>query len=330
MNNYKPPYSITTKILTKVGEISELISDVKYINKKYKNLTIRKKNRIKSITGTLQIEGNSFSEEKVTNIINGKTVLGTMQEIEEVKGAIKAYNYLDLYNYKKESSLLLAHKILMGELLVNAGNYRQSGVGVGNHIAPPPNRVPNLMTDLFKWLKTTDEHLLIVSCVFHYEFEFIHPFTDGNGRVGRLWQTVILKSFKDFFGYMPIESIVRDNQAKYYQALENAGSMGESTPFIEFMLEIISKSLKDYMKENKKNVPKDVPLNVPLNVPKNVSLNRLNEIVALIKKDKNITIIQIANILGVADKTIKRDITKLKNENKIVRIGSLKSGYWKI
>jgi Fic family protein len=327
MSSYKPPYTITSKILKLTSRISELISDVKYIDKKYSNLTLRKKNRVKSITGTLQIEGNSFDEAKVTSVINGKTVLGTLREIEEVKGAIKAYDYIDKYDYKNEKDLLKAHKILMEKLLDNAGTYRCTNVGVGGkdgvtHVAPPPNMVPQLMKNIFEWLKTTDEHLLIVSCVFHYEFEFIHPFSDGNGRIGRLWQTIILKSFKEFFSFIPIESMVRNNQEFYYKALEDSESRGESTPFIEFMLEIINKSLKYYIKESKKDVP--------LKVPKNVPLKRLDEIVALIKKEKNITIIQIADILGVTDKTIKRDITKLKNENKIVRVGSLKSGYWEI
>jgi len=327
MSNYKPPYTITSKILKLTSEISEFISDIKYIDKEYSNLLLRKKNRVRSITGTLQIEGNSFDEAKVTNVINGKTVLGTIREIEEVKGAIKAYDYLDKYNYKNEKDLLKAHKILMEKLLDNAGNYRNTNVGVGGkdgvtHVAPPPNFVPQLMGNIFGWLKNTDEHLLIVSCIFHYEFEFIHPFSDGNGRIGRLWQTAILKSFKDFFVHIPIESMVRDNQRLYYKALEDSGSVGESTPFIEFMLEIISKSLKDYIKESKKNVP--------LKVPRNVPLKRLDKILDIIKKDKNITVVQIANMIGVTDKTIKRDITKLKNENKIVRVGSLKSGYWEI
>jgi Fic family protein len=309
------------------SEISELISDIKYIDKNYSNLTLRKKNRIRSITGTLQIEGNSFDEVKVTGVINGKTVLGTMREIEEVKGAIKAYDYLEKYDYKNEKDLLKAHKILMEKLLDNAGVYRATNVGVGGkdgvtHVAPPPNFVPELMGDIFSWLQTTDEHFLIVSCIFHYEFEFIHPFSDGNGRIGRLWQTLILKSFKEFFAYIPIESMVRNNQKLYYKALEDSGSIGESTPFIEFMLEIIKKSLKDYIKESKKDVP--------LKVPKDVPLKRLDKIIDLVKKDKNITIVQIADILGVTDKTIKRDITKLKNENRIVRVGSLKSGHWEI
>ena len=235
MNNYKPPYTITTKIIKQISEISELISDIKYIDKNYNTLKLRKKNRLRSITGTLQIEGNTFDEAKVTSVINGKTVFGTTREIEEVKGAVKAYDNMDKYNYKKEKDLLLAHQYLMETLLKNAGQYRHSNVGVGGkegitHVAPPPNMIQKLMSELFGWLKNSNEHILIISCVFHYEFEFIHPFSDGNGRIGRLWQSVILKSYKEFFSYMPIESIVRNNQSKYYQALEDSSSLGESTP----------------------------------------------------------------------------------------------------
>ncbi len=324
MSSYKPPYTITNKILKTVSDIVELVSELNHVKKELATPKLRKKNRIKSITGTLQIEGNSFTEEKVTNVINGKTVLGTLREIEEVKGAIEAYDYLEKYDYKKEKDLLLAHKFLMQNILNNAGNYRHSNVGVGGkdgvtHVAPPPNMVPQLMGDLFEWLKHTDDHLLVASCVFHYEFEFIHPFSDGNGRVGRLWQSVILNQYKSIFGAIPIESVVRENQEAYYKALEDAGSIGESTPFVEFMLEIILKTLIKVQKEN-----------VPRNVPKNVPLKRLDEIVNMMKKDKSITALELADKLGVTDKTIKRDIAKLKNENRVVRVGSLKSGHWEI
>jgi len=324
MSNYKPPYTITNKILTLSNNIVALLTELKYIKKELNTPKLRKKNRIKSITGTLQIEGNSFTEEKVTNVINGKTVLGTMREIEEVKGAIAAYEHLENYNYKKEKDLLQAHKFLMQNILNNAGTYRHSNVGVGGaggvtHVAPPSNMVPELIRELFEWLNNTDDNLLIASCVFHYEFEFIHPFNDGNGRVGRLWQSVILNQYNSVFGSIPIESVVRENQEAYYQALEGAGSLGESTPFVEFMLDVILKTLEKIKKEN-----------VPKNVPKNVPLKRLDKILELIAKNRNITVTELSSKLNVTDKTIKRDIGKLKENNKLVRVGSLKTGYWKI
>ena len=319
MNSYKPPYTITNKILMIVSESVELLSELNHIKKELNTPKLRKKNRVKSITGTLQIEGNSFTEEKVTNVINGKTVLGTMREIEEVKGAIAAYNYLDKYNYKSENDLFKAHSLLMNTLLNNAGSYRSGNVGVGKHIAPPANMVQQLMGNLFNWLENTDDHLLVVSCIFHYEFEFIHPFNDGNGRVGRLWQSVILHKYKKMFASIPIESIVRDNQEKYYQALEDAENVGESTPFIEFMLEIILITLKKLKQEN-----------VPRNVPRNVPLKRRDEILNLISDNKNITLMELADKFNITDKTIKRDVAKLKQESKLIRVGSLKAGHWEI
>ena len=318
--SYQPPFTITSKMLTLVSEIVEIITDIKHIEVSLKTPKLRKKNRIKSITGTLQIEGNTFSEEKVTNVINGKTVLGTMREITEVQGAIRAYEHFDTYTFKSEKDLLKSHKLMMEKLVSSAGSYRNMNAGVGSnnvitHIAPPPYQVPELMGNLFEWLQNTKDHPLIVSCVFHYEFEFIHPFQDGNGRVGRLWQSVILNHYKKIFGFIPIESVVREYQASYYKALEASGSAGESTPFIEYMLEIILKTLKNSSNEN---------------VPKNVPKNRLDEIVKLIEKNKEITSIQIAQRLKVSDKTIKRDMAALKEQGRLQRVGSLKSGHWEV
>jgi len=321
---YKPPYIITSKILALVSDIVERLGDIKYLESQINTPQLRKINRIKTITGTLQIEGNTFTEEKVTAILEGKRVLGTLKEVSEVLGAIKAYDKLDRYSYKQLKDLLDAHQLLMGDILTHAGDFRVNNVGVHSaseviHIAPPASRVPTLMQELFNWLKTTDEHPLVVSSVFHYEFEFIHPFSDGNGRMGRLWQSVILHHWKPIFSFIPIESVVRDNQDRYYQALEEAGSLGESTPFVEFMLEMILESIENIVNKT-----------VPKNVPKNVPLKRLDKILALIQKNRNITLAQMADILKVSNKTIQRDILKLKKSNKIKRLGSLKSGYWEI
>ncbi len=320
--SYQPPYTITTNIVQQISDISELIADIKYIENTHNTLKLRKKNKIRSITGTLQIEGNSFDESKVTQIINNTKVLGTLREIEEVKGAIKAYDRIGKYDYKKQKDLLLSHKYLMENLLDNAGEYRNNNVGVGSedgvaHIAPPPNQVPKLMNDLFEWLENSDEHYLIKSSVFHYEFEFIHPFSDGNGRVGRLWQSVILRSYKEFFEYIPIESIVREYQEEYYKALEDSGSSGESTPFIEFILDIIYKALVEYIKESKKSNQKS-------------SLKSDQKILALIKEESKITIKELCDQMKMSESGVKKVIKKLKDENKLQRVGSLKGGSWKV
>jgi len=201
---YNPPFTITPKILNLVGEITEVITKLEMLSFNI-DLKLRKISKIKTITGTLQIEGNTLTEEKVTAILEGKRVLGSLKEITEVKGAIALYENIDKFDYQNLDDLLKAHKILMQDLLKEAGSFRNSNVGVGNlseivHIAPPAKQIPKLMQNLFDWLKV-DIHPLIKSSVFHYEFEFIHPFVDGNGRIGRFWQTLIL--YSDAFTEIP-------------------------------------------------------------------------------------------------------------------------------
>jgi len=313
-----PPYTITSKILKLSTRISEELTKLQFNKASKVNPMLRKKNRIKTLAGTLEIEGNFLGEEKITAILDGKKVLGTVKEVAEVNGAIKAYEKLDEYKYDELDDLFLAHKILMGEILSSAGSFRGVNVQVGEHIAPQPSMVNDLMTNLFAWLKNSDEHMLLKSCIFHYEFEFIHPFSDGNGRIGRLWQSVILNSFNPIFSLLPTESIVRDHQEEYYKAIENSTELGESTPFIEFMLEMILQSMQ--------KVKNDVPINVPKDVP----IKRLNKIIELVIENRDITIAELANMLEVSDKTIKRDIAKLKEQNRLIRVGSLKSGHWEI
>jgi len=329
MKTYQPPYTITSKILTQVSDIVELLSELKHTTGLLNTPKLRKKNRVKSITGTLQIEGNSFTEEKVTSVINGARVLGTVREVAEVEGAIEAYDFLEKYKYNKEKDLLLAHKKMMGKLLNNAGAYRHTNVGVGGkegvtHVAPPPNMVQTLMGELFTWLKETDEHLLIVSCVFHYEFEFIHPFSDGNGRIGRLWQSVVLSHYKTIFSQIPIESVVRKNQDKYYEALEASGSVGESTPFIEFMLDVILKTVQKLEEENKK-----VGIKVGEKVGINLSENQ-REIIGYMMENPKISAKKLSELVGISSRKIEENIKRLKEENIIERVGANKGGYWRV
>ena len=318
MNSYDPPYKITSKILNLSTLISEELTKLQFTDTFKVNPMLRKKNRIKTLAGTLEIEGNFLGEEKITSIIEGKRVLGSVKELAEVRGAIKAYEKLDEYKYDELKDLLLAHKILMDEILTTAGSFRSVNVQVGTHIAAQPSIVNDLMIKLFSWLKDSDEHMLLKSCIFHYEFEFIHPFSDGNGRIGRLWQSVILNSYNPIFSLLPTESIVRDHQEEYYKAIEDSTEIGESTPFIEFMLEMIWQSIL--------NIKNDVPINVPKNVP----IKRLDKIIEIISENKDITIAELSRLLEVTDKTIKRDISKLKEQDRLVRVGSLKSGHWEI
>jgi len=321
INGYTPPYKITSKILNLVSSISEVIGKLEVLEPKAISPNLRKINKIKTIAGTLAIEGNFLGEEKITSILEGKRVLGEVREIAEVQGAIKVYDELKNFDYSNIEHLLKSHQILMNEILLNTGTFRNVNVKVAEHIAPPPIQVPTLMNNLFEWLKNSDIHPLIKSSVFHYEFEFIHPFYDGNGRVGRLWQTLILYNWKNIFSAIPLESVIKIHQEEYYKALELSSSLGKSTPFIEFMLAVIFETCNKTLEEIE---------NVPKNVPKNVPLKRAENIVNLIKLNKDITIEQLALECKVNSKTIKRDIAKLKKDGKLQRIGSLKSGYWEI
>ena len=313
MNNYTPPYKITSKILKLSTQISEELTKLQFTGIEKVNPMLRKKNRIKTLAGTLEIEGNFLGEEKITAILDGKRVLGTVKELAEVQGAIKAYEKLDSYRYFELNDLLLAHKILMDEILTTAGSFRSVNVKVGEHIAPKPNIVNELMINLFSWLKNSDEHMLLKSCIFHYEFEFIHPFSDGNGRIGRLWQSVILNSFNPIFSLLPTESMVRDYQEEYYKAIENSTQLGESTPFIEFMLDMILKSIQTTLKSDQKSNYKSD-----------------QKILILMKENSKITIYELMEKLSMSESGIKKVIKKLKDENIISRVGSLKSGHWEV
>ena len=250
---YTPPYTITDEILNLVSDITEILTKLTIDDKMNYNPRLRRDNRVKTIHASLAIEDNSLSIEQVTDIIAGKRVLGPQNEICEVKNAFEAYeNLLELNPYLIKD-ILKAHKMLMHDLTKEAGTFRQGGVGVfaGDrlvHMAPPAERVPQLIKELIDWLKKDKAHPLIKSCVFHYEFEFIHPFADGNGRMGRMWHTLILYKWKPIFGWLPIETIIRERQEEYYNALGKADSKADSGVFIEFLLQAIYDSLKEYDK----------------------------------------------------------------------------------
>jgi len=245
----QPPYSISPTILSLVAEISEAVA-VANMFEVQKSPQLRKQNRIKTITGTLAIEGNTLDLEQVSAIIDNKPVRGTPKEIAEVRGAIKAYDALPQYCAHSLKDLLNAHQKMTAEILSNAGQFRSTNVGIYQnvklvHVAPQAKRVPSLINDLLLWLQQTDAHPLIRSCVFHYEFEFIHLFSDGNGRIGRLWQTLILGQWHPIFFALPIENTIKNNQQAYYKALSSADDKADSTEFIEFMLSIILTSIRE-------------------------------------------------------------------------------------
>ena len=251
----KPPYDITPKILKLIRSISEKIGEVNanYLSKQSPQL--RKQNRIKTIHSSLKIEGNTLTEEQITALIENKRIVGPQKDVLEVLNAITVYEKLDKYDFLSEKSFLKAHQKLMTGLISNPGKYRKQGVGIVKgtkleHLAPPYKNLPYLMKDLFKYLKDPDELTLIKSCVFHYEMEFIHPFLDGNGRMGRLWQTLILLSEYPIFEFLPFETLISKTQKDYYKSLASSDKLGKSTFFIEYMLRVIDQSLESILTYN--------------------------------------------------------------------------------
>ncbi|MCL3782515.1 Fic family protein [Prolixibacteraceae bacterium JC049] len=303
----KPPYSLTGKILKLVASISEKIGEVNSAHLSKPPTELRKKNRIKTIHSSLEIEGNTLTIEQITAIVENKRVIGSKKDILEVRNAISVYDYLDNLDPYSFESFCEAHGILMNDLIESAGRLRSKSVGIVKgsevaHIAPGSDMLRPLMNDLFSYLRESDDLLLIKSCVFHYEMEFIHPFIDGNGRMGRLWQTLILKNTYPVFEYLPIESLIKERQEEYYEALGKSDNTGESTVFIEFMLEIILDSLDDLL-----NVQ-----NVSLK-----NIDRINLFRGIIKDDFFTRKEYLKNFRDISSATASRDL-KFAVENELI------------
>ena len=320
---YTPPFIITDEILRLVSEISEQIGALSVmLGARMPSPMLRKENQIKTIHSSLAIEHNSLSLQQVTDVIEGKHVLGAPNEIQEVKNAVQAYRLMQSLDAFQEKDLLRAHELMMADLVENAGHYRKTNVGVFEgekciHLAPSADRVPTLMADLFEWVSRTDTHPLISSCVFHYEFEFIHPFTDGNGRMGRYWQTMLLSRWKGIFAWLPVETIVKKYQQEYYKAIAQSDAQGESTLFIEFMLNCILQTIKEQQKVTDKVADK-------------VTGKSRDKILNLIKANPTITITQLMQKLSMSDSGVRKVLRKLQQEGRVVRVGANKNGHWEI
>lgn len=317
---YEPPFKITDEIINLVAQIAEKIGELKSFEKSPLHVELWKENRIKTIHSSLAIENNSLSIEQITAIIEGKRVLGSPNEIQEVKNAVRAYDLLLELNPYEEKKLLRTHQLMTDELVKRSGKYRKGGVGIFDgkevvHLAPPADRVPFLMADLFEWLRESSVHPLIKSCVFHYEFEFIHPFEDGNGRMGRLWQTVILKEWKSIFAWIPVESLVKENQAEYYNALNSSDTAADSTKFIEFMLNLILRTVDEIISTE--------------TAAKKITANQ-RKIFDEIRKNPFITQEELSAKLGIARLKIIKNMKRLQENNIIRRVGAAKNGHWEI
>ncbi len=318
MDYYEPPFTMTEEITNLVIQIGDLAGQISTANGLSRNPKLRRENRILSIYSSLAIEQNTLTIEQVSDIIAGKRVLGPPKDIREVKNAYEAYDLLTELNPYSIEDLLKAHKIMMADLVGEAGRFRSKGVGVyaGTaliHAGTPPQYVPELIDELFSWLRNSALHPLIKSCIFHYEFEFIHPFADGNGRTGRLWHTLILAKWKDFFLWLPIEMMIHEKQEAYYKALNDANVSGESTIFVCYILEVIRDLLLD-LAERKRLVDDRATIE--------------RQMLKLLQQRGKYSAKGLAEQLNISERQAQRILKKLKDEGSITRSGSNKNGSW--
>ena len=328
---YTPPFTISPQAINLIAEIAAQIERYAIRLEQTDGIRLRKANRIKTIHSSLAIEGNSLTEGQVKDIINGKTIVAPLREIQEVKNAIDTYELYPLLDPFSIKDLLKAHSVMMKALIDDAGRFRRTGVGIFGeqgcvHVAPPADLVPSLMHDLFDWLINAPDHLLVRSCVFHYEFEFIHPFSDGNGRCGRLWQSLILGQLHPLFAHLPVENMVYANQQEYYNAITKSNSRTDCCPFINFMLQEILNTLKSHQGEA---IGPHVGINVGINVGTNVGINE-QKLLSLIARSPHISAREMAASLGITQRQCERILATLKQQQRIRRSGSNKSGYWEI
>ena len=325
---YQPPFTMTEEITNLVIEIGEQVGAVSAYDALQPNPTLRRENRIRSIHSSLAIEQNTLTLEQVSDVIDGKRVLGPPQDIREVKNAYEAYERVSALDPYSVKNLLLAHKIMMGGLVNEAGQFRSGNVGVYSgeqliHAGTPANYVPELVEQLFTWMKQSGLHPLVKPCIFHYEFEFIHPFEDGNGRTGRLWQSLILQKWKPFFAWLPVESLIHEQQEGYYEALNASNAEGESTIFVAFMLRIIRDALDEIIETQ------DSHRNVGINVGTNVGTNE-EKVLVLLRQDGRLTARVLASTLNLTKRQIERILASLKKQGLLVRRGASKNGYWEV
>lgn len=342
---YIPPFTISPQAINMIAEISAQMERFAIRLEQSDGLRLRKANRIKTIHSSLAIEGNKLTEGEVADIIEGKTVVAPLREIQEVKNAIATYEMYSSLNPFSVKDLLKAHSTMMMALTDDAGKLRSGGVGVFSetglvHMAPPAERVPALIDDLFEWLAKANDHLLIRSCVFHYEFEFIHPFSDGNGRTGRLWQSLILGRLNPLFVHLPVENMVFSNQQAYYDAIADSTAKADSAPFIDFMLGEILQTLKSHQgtckaEYNPNESALDKQFGVTFGKEFGVKFgvkfgDNEKQLLLLFNSNPGMTAQEVADNIGITKRAVEKQIKKLRELGVLSREGSAKNGLWVI
>lgn len=323
MKDYSPVYKITPKITNLVYQIAQDLEQINIIREQVLTPRLRRENRIKTIRSSLYIEANTLSLEQVADVIYGKPVIGSAHDIQEVKNALEAYNQLLDCNPYSIKDLLYEHGLMTKDTVKESGIFRSGGVGVfaGNihiHVAPPAGQVSILVEQLLEWVKKSNLPQIIKSCIFHYEFEFIHPFADGNGRMGRMWQTLLLYQENSVFGWLPIETIIARRQEEYYAAIQRSTKENDSAIFAEFMLTALAEAVTEF-KNNQGMVGR--PLDSPLS-------NTEQAVLATVADNPYAIYQEIADAIGKTPKTVQRTLATLKDRGLIYRVGSDKTGYW--
>ncbi|MDO5326624.1 MAG: Fic family protein [Clostridia bacterium] len=330
MESYSPPFRMTDEITGLVIEIGELVGAVSVDAGLSPDPMLRRENRIRTVYSSLAIEQNTLSLDQVTDVIDGKRVLGPPKDIREVKNAYEAYERMELFDPCSMDDLLAVHRLMMQDLVTEAGQFRAGNVGVFRegqliHAGTPAAYVPEVMAQLFAWLRESGLHPLIKSCVFHYEFEFIHPFADGNGRTGRFWQSLILQRWKPIFAWLPVETLIRERQEEYYAVLNAANSQGESTAFVAFMLSVI----RDALEELRQNQRLHVVNNDAENVVDQREQNR-RSLLTIVKQRPKCSAREIALLMNLSPRQIQRIMADLQADGKLIRHGSPRNGFWEV
>ena len=327
--SYQPPFQLTHTMMRHLARIGELTGTWKAANQNQLVPELRRGNRIKTIQASLAVEQNTLTLEQVTAVIEGKTVLGLPKEIQEVRNAFAAYEALEHWHPQQIDDLLAAHALLLHGLIDDAGHWRSKGAGIYRgeqlvHMAPPASQIPRLMADLFDWLANTDAHPLIASAAFHYEFEFIHPFGDGNGRIGRLWQTLILSHWQPMLAFLPVETVIKHRQQTYYQLLTESDQKSDCSAFIEFLLQAIEDSLQEAINTQ----PDTEKMRVKTQVEMRVKTPDL--VLQQLSTNPNMTLAEVAKQIGKSVTTVERTVAKLKQQGRLAFIGPKKGGRWQV
>lgn len=321
-------------MMSHVARIGELIGMWKAANQNKLIPELRRDNRIKTIQASLAVEQNTLTLEQVTAVIEGKTVLGLPKEIQEVRNAFTAYEAMEHWHPHDIDDLLAAHALLLHGLIDDAGHWRSKGAGIYRgeqlvHMAPPVSQIPRLMADLFDWLSHTDAHPLIASAAFHYEFEFIHPFGDGNGRIGRLWQTLILSHWQPMLAYLPVETVIKHRQQEYYQLLTESDQKSDCSAFIEFLLQALESSLQEAI-STQADIVLEMQVETQVETRVEIQKKTPDQILLLLEQNPRMTLSEVAVAIGKSISAVERAVAKLKQADKLEFIGPKKGGHWQV